>query len=181
MSRDFHCFSDVSELALFILNKTFSHFAEAWRWQMSLPHFSFWRNEEQTRAVAILSMILVQHANIPELDYDMESYSPISYHKLKQVFHWTYAVRWNFDLFLPISHNKTKKGQKLFLIRKIVPLSLAQPCSDSSKGKKLCRSKILYYISLILLLSIYTSHMQAEKKGKGEKKKWFKWKKNSLT
>lgn len=85
----------------------------------------------------------------------------------------------NFDLFLPISHNKNKKGQKLFLIRKIVPLSLTQPCSDSSEGKKLCRSKILYYISLILLLSIYTSHMQAEKKGKGEKKNGLNGKKKT--
>lgn len=81
---------------------------------------------------------------------------------------------WKFDLFLPISHNKTKKGQKLFLIGKMVPLSLAQPCSDSCEDKKVRRSKMFYYISLILLLSIHTSSRK-KRQGRGEKKKkWFK-------
>lgn len=82
---------------------------------------------------------------------------------------------WKFDLFLPISHNKTKKGQKLFLIGKMVPLSLAQPCSDSCEDKKLHRSKMFYYISLILLLSIYTSGRKKRQwRGEKKKKKWFK-------
>lgn len=175
MSRDFLCFSDVSKLAFFILNN--NCFPTLWkheddRWVCLISASEGVKNK---LGLFQLSVQFAPHANISKLDYDIESYFPISYHRLKQVFHWTYGGCWKFDLFLPISHNKTKKGQKLFLIGKMVPLSLAQPCSDSCEDKKVRRSKMFYYISLILLLSIYTSGRKKRQwRGEKKKKKWFK-------